>query len=227
MAANRLLPPVYPSALGGFDDEPTPVTSPPPKLPAEIPPLIVAASGIQVRRKPAHARNYGHIERVPRFIVVHCTDGHEGPTKDGDVAAMFADPNLLTRRSAHYVVDTDSVTQCVDDKLEAWHCGRTGNHRGIGIELCGRADQSYGQWHDSLSLPMLSIAARLIAELCKRYSIPAVYLTSPDLRADRAGITTHASVSLAWGESSHTDPGPGFPMVKLVNAVRTALGLVT
>jgi D-alanyl-D-alanine carboxypeptidase len=32
MAANRL-PPVFPPALGGFDDEPTPVTSVPPPLP--------------------------------------------------------------------------------------------------------------------------------------------------------------------------------------------------
>lgn len=225
MAGNRP-PPVFPSALGGFDDEPTPVTAPRP-LPEVIPPLIVAALALNIHRKPASPRNHGQIERVPRIIVVHCTDGHEGPAKDGDVAAMFQDPNLLPRRSAHYVVDTDSVTQCVDDRLEAWHCGRTGNHRGIGIELCGRADQTYESWHDSLSLPMLSIAARLIAELCRRHSIPAAYLSSPDLRADRAGITTHASVSLAWGESSHTDPGPGFPMVKLVNAVRVALGLVT
>lgn len=223
MAENKL-PPVFPSALGGFDEEPTPVTTLRP-LPTEIPPLIVAAPAITIHRKPAHPRNYAHIERVPRLIVVHCTDGHEGPAKDGDVAAMFQDPELKPRRSAHYIVDTDSVTQCVDDRLEAWHCGRTGNHRGIGVELCGRSDQSYDQWHDSNSLPMLSIAARLIAELCRRHTIPAAYLTSPDLRADRTGITTHASVSLAFGESSHTDPGPAFPMVKLINAVRSALGL--
>jgi len=223
MAVNRL-PPVYPAALGGFDDEPTPVTSRPPQLPEVIPPLIVAAPSVQIKRKPASPKNHGHLERVPKLIIVHCTDGHEGPTKDGDVAAMFADPDLKPRRSAHYVIDTDSVTQCVPDNLEAWHCGRTGNQRGIGIELCGRANQSYDQWHDALSLPMLSIAARLIAELCTRHNIPAVHLASPDLMANRGGITTHASVSIAWGESSHTDPGPGFPMVKLVAAVRTALG---
>lgn len=226
MAVNRL-PPVFKAALGGFDDEPTPVTNtrPPPLPLLEVPPLIVAAPALQIRRIPASPRNYGHVERVPRLIVVHCTDGHEGPSKDGDVAAMFTDPELKPRRSSHYVVDTDSVTQCVPDNLEAWHCGRTGNHRGIGIELCGLASQSYAQWHDSNSLPMLQIAARLIAELCKRHNIPAVYLSSPDLKADRPGITTHSSVSLAWGESNHTDPGPGFPMVKLVSAVRVALGL--
>lgn len=225
MARNDL-PPVFKPALGRFDEDPTPVTGQPPKLPDEIPPLIVAVDSFQLRKRPASPRNHSHIERVPRLIVVHCTDGHEGPTKDGDVAAMFADPELKPRRSAHYVVDTDSVTQCVEDKLPAWHCGSTGNERGIGIELCGRGDQSYLQWHDSLSLPMLQIAARLIADLCKRHSIPAVYLNSPDLRANRMGITTHASVSLAWSETSHTDPGHGFPMVKLVNAVRAALGLV-
>ncbi len=214
--------PVFP-ALGSTvsDDEKTPVTRTQPALT----PAIVAAAAINIRRKPAHSNNYGHGERSPKLIVIHCTDGHEGPNKDADVAAMFADANLHPRRSAHYVVDTDSVTQCVDDNMQAWHCGKTGNRLGIGIELCGKASQSYDQWHDSLSLPMVQIAARLVANLCQKHNIPCVYLTSRQLLEGRSGVTTHASVSIAWGESTHTDPGPGFPMVKLVNAAREALGL--
>ena len=223
--ATGKLPPVFP-ALGSFEDDAvTPVTQSRPAI--TIAPVIEAAVSMNLRRRPAHANNYTHVARKPTLIIIHCTDGHEGLRKDEDVAAMFADPNLHPRRSAHYVVDTDSVTQCVDDELQAWHCGKTGNQRGIGIELCGKASQSYDQWHDSLSMPMLRIAARLVATLCDRHLIPCVYLTSRELVAGKSGVTTHASVSLAFGESTHTDPGAGFPMVKLVSAARAALGVPT
>lgn len=214
---------MFKPGLGPFDDdEPTDVTGYKPK-PPEIMPPIVAAVTMHLKRKKAHPSNHGHAERVPKLIVIHSTEGHEGPNKDIDVSAMFARGDLEKKRSAHYVVDSDSVTHCVDDNLPAWHCGKTGNRLGIGIELCGRASQSYESWHDEFSLPMLCIAARLIAELCKRHGIPPVHVTSNELRAGASGITTHASISIAWGETNHTDPGKEFPMSKLVSAVAIAM----
>lgn len=197
-----------------------------PSLPNE--PKIVAVPGpLTIKRKPAHHTNYSaHPRMSPRFIVVHATDGHEGFRKDDDVAAMFAGP-LEKPRSANYVVDTDSVTRCVPDLMTAYHCGKTGNAFGIGVELCGRASQSRAEWLDTLSLPMLCIAARLISDLCRHYSIPPVVANDRDLYAGRGGITTHSFVSLTWKESSHHDPGPGFPLGSLVMAVRDDLLLVS
>lgn len=37
------------------------------------------------------------------------------------------------------------------------------------------------------------------------------------------GITTHAYVSRAWKQSTHWDPGPGFPFHEFVAAVAKAM----
>lgn len=161
--------------------------------------------------------------RTIEFVVIHCTDGHRGIHKDDDVAAMFARADLRKRRSCHYVVDSDSVTQCVSDLDVAWHCGRNGNARSIGIELCGRARQTRAQWLDELGLPMLGLAAQLTAELCARHGLPPKLVDAAELRAGLRGITTHAEVTDAWRQTRHTDPGPGFPLSDFVDAVRRQL----
>lgn len=176
---------------------------------------------VLVKQTPAFRGNYAWRRRRKhvRFIVLHCTDGHEGIHKDDDVAAMFARRNLKPRRSCHYVVDTDSATQCVPDAYAAWHCGRNGNRWGIGIELCGRARQTRQQWLDELSLPMLRIASRLTADLCHRHGIEPVFLDHNALRAGGRGITSHVEVGAAWRQTRHTDPGPNFPLDLFMKAV--------
>jgi hypothetical protein len=53
-------------------------------------------------------------------------------------------------------------------------------------------------------------AARLVARLCAELGLPATRLGPDELKADRRGITTHASVTEAFKRSSHVDPGgPG------------------
>ncbi len=180
---------------------------------------------LQPRDVPAHATNYSRTVRHPTVIVLHATQGHEGVNADTDCAAMFARPFPPgeKKRSAHYVADADSVTRCVRDELTAFHCGHHGNAIGIGIELCGRADQTRAQWLDAMSLPMLCIAARLCADLCVTWAIPARVLTAGELVIGLHGLTTHACVSAAWRETDHTDPGPGFPLDAFVAAVAEAM----
>lgn len=187
--------------------------------------LIVATPvPLAIKDRPADRRNYSRMLRTEtRFIVLHSTEGHEGCGKDTDVAEMFADPQLDKPRSAHYVVSTDGVTRCVPDGMMAWHSGHTGNHLGIGIELCGTAAQTPEQWFDALSLPMLQLAARLVADLCIAFSIPVMALSDRDLMLGMSGITSHNAVSKAWHESNHTDPGPSFPFNAFVSAVAMAV----
>lgn len=54
---------------------------------------------------------------------------------------------------------------------------------------------------------MLDRTARLTAELCLHYGIPPYFRKAGELRDGRHGVTTHRQVSLAWGQSSHWDPG--------------------
>jgi N-acetyl-anhydromuramyl-L-alanine amidase AmpD len=192
--------------------------------PLAIAPRIIAVKRLPpVKWRPAHPHNFSTAKRIEvQCVVLHCTDGHEGFTKDDDCAAMFADANLKPARSAGYVVDADSVCQCVADMQIAYHCGHTGNQRGIGIELCGLANQTDAQWHDDVSLKTLGIAAKLVADLCRRYTLPVHFVNAAGLRAGASGITTHAEVSAAWHESNHSDPGIGFPILEFIAAVVTA-----
>lgn len=196
----------------------------PPPMPPIPEPAIIAARGYILRVRPASRSNYSELKRLsPSVIVLHCTDGCEGTTKDDDTAAMFAG-ELKKKRSAHYVVDADSVTRCVPDLMTAWHCGHHGNAIGLGIELCGRASQTRAQWLDAFSLPTLSLAARLCADLCLAYEIPPSVANEVALRAGQPGITTHAYVAKAFPkDTDHTDPGPGFPLASFVAAVARAM----
>jgi N-acetyl-anhydromuramyl-L-alanine amidase AmpD len=196
------------------------------ELPATAPvdAFDAAPHPVRIKTKLAAPTNYQQrrARRAIQFIVIHCTDGHEGFRKDDDVAAMFAKADLKPRRSCHYVVDTDSVTQCVPDQSIAWHCGKSGNLRGLGIELCGFAKQTRAEWLDALSLPMLRIAARLTRDLCQAYGLPMHFVNAAALRQGAPGITTHAEVGVAWRETNHTDPGRHFPMDLFLRAVASA-----
>lgn len=193
----------------------------PPALPE---PRIVVPDEITLCYMPAHLSNYSRVVRTPSLIVLHATQGCEGKTKDADVAAMFSRPFPpgQKKRSAHYAVDADSATRSVSDEMTAWHCGHHGNARGIGIELCGMANQTRAEWFDELSLATMQVAARLVADLCARWRIPAVVVNERALVAGESGITTHAFVSAAWHETNHYDPGAGFPLGSFVAAVAAA-----
>lgn len=204
-------------------EERAPARKGPPPLPDE--PVIVAVPGpLALKQKPAARSNYGGRRTLPpRVIALHCTDGHEGFTKDDDVAAMFANPHLTPERSAGYVVDSDSATQCVSDDFIAWHCGRTGNLIALSIEFCGFAKQTRADWLDKLSLSMLNIGARLVADLLAKHKLPVMLVNAEGLIHAQSGITTHAFISQAFKQSTHTDPGPGFPLAAFISAVARAM----
>ena len=94
------------------------------------------------KQRLAHRSNYGS-SRAPstiKFIVIHYT-ANDGDTDENN-GNYFA--NNVTKTSAHYFVDDDSMTQTVPDNYIAYHCGTTGtykhiacrNSNSIGIEIC-------------------------------------------------------------------------------------------
>ena len=60
----------------------------------------------------------------------------------------------------------------------------------------------------------------IINEWAKRWGVPFEALTHDALLVGRRGITTHASVSKAFRRSTHWDPGPSFPLARLVELAR-------
>lgn len=185
---------------------------------------LVAAPTLTLKQRPAHSDNFSHAKRTPRFIVLHATHGAEGINKDEQGSVEIANPLPKgKRKSYHYIVDADSATCCVEAVYTAWHAGKTGNQLGIGIEICGRADQTLEQWLDQYSLPTLQNAIRLCVDLCREWRFPAVLLDQQALLAGHSGITTHAIVSHTWKDSDHWDPGPGFPLNPFIEAVKREL----
>lgn len=195
-----------------------------PQNPAQKPSLIAAPAPLVVKQLPAALSNYSRVVRTPSNIILHCTDGHEGLTQDTDGATEISKPLPKgTEKSFHYIVDGDSVTQCVEDQYVAWHARKRGNAIGIGIEMCGRANQTREQWFDPISLATMRLTARLCADLCIRHSLPATLVKADGLLQDMKGITTHNFVAQAFKQSDHFDPGPNFPLDEFIEAVRLAV----
>jgi N-acetyl-anhydromuramyl-L-alanine amidase AmpD len=170
---------------------------------------------------PPASFSYGRVAGQPTVVVIHSTEGSEGPQSAEDGAAY--DQRRTDGTSTHFFVDTDSVIQCVRTTDRAHHARATGNKIGIGFELCGRAGQTSTQWHDAASAPMLRLAATYVAKCCRKYDIPVRRLTVAQLRDGEKGICGHVDITNAFGESTHTDPGPNFPWTEMLEMVQAEL----
>lgn len=130
--------------------------------------------------------------------------------------------NGTTGGSWHYAVDADEAFQCSFDSYVCWHAPPNGNS--IGIEMADRPGTGTGRlgilrWQTPRNRRMLRRTARLTAELCLAYDLPLALLTVEGVRAGRRGIATHHTVSEAFGQSSHWDPG-AWPSAKFLRMVR-------
>lgn len=107
--------------------------------------------------------------------------------------------------SCHYGTDPCEDRQYVYDNTVAYHAPP--NEGSIGIEMCDPQQGPDSRWDDAEHEAMLDRAAALTRQLCLAYDVPMVWLMADDLRAGKRGITDHENVSLAWGQTHHTDPG--------------------
>ena len=182
------------------------------------PPRVAAAEEESVAYPFVESPNVTRRASRPIDVVVmHTMEIRERPDAAEICARWFATP--VSRVSAHYCVDADSVIQCVREKDIAWHA-RGGNTNSIGVELAGFANQTTRDWDDPYSAAVLERAAALVADVCRRRRIPVRWLVAGDLVAGRRGLTGHAEVSRAFGKSDHWDPGDGFPVESFVDRVR-------
>lgn len=150
-----------------------------------------------------------------RRIVIHDEEHPFDDQSAEGVARMFKSSDR--KASAHYIVDADSVVRCVADKDVAYHAPP--NKGSIGVERDGFATFTRAQWLSDYGTKAGLRQAQLVAELCVEHDVPPVRLTVEQLRQGAHGICGHVDVSLAFGKSTHTDPGPGFPWPEFMTCV--------
>lgn len=171
--------------------------------------LLLLALGAGARELPAWlpARWFTPGRPGPvRLVVLHSTEG--GTARS--VAGMFASGE--SRTSAHYVIDASETIACVREEDQAW--GAPGaNAAGVHVEICGWARWTSAEWQASGVLPRV---AHLVAGICARHGLPVERVDVAGLKSGARGITTHADVSQAFGQTDHTDPGPGFPLADVI-----------
>ena len=156
--------------------------------------------------------------------VLHDMEASEFSGRAESTAAYFANPSDGRQVSAHFCVDDNSVVQCVDEDDSAWTVGnRPGNNRGVNWELSGFARQSRAEWLDAFGIAMFAQLAPIMAASMRRWGIPNRWCTIDDLLARRPGLTTHNDLRIAFGVTTHTDPGPDFPRDHLLKVVAAAL----
>lgn len=163
---------------------------------------------------PARRSSAGSNKPIRR-IVIHST---VSPCRAGQAektAAYFRSEKA--GGSAHYAVDPYEVVQCVFDSVIAWHAPP--NAHSLGVELCEYPAPTMDRWREAEHRLLFRRAAKLVAELCLAYDIPPYFVGPMGLRLGRKGVTTHASVSKAFGQSSHWDPG-SWPRRAFMRAVR-------
>jgi N-acetyl-anhydromuramyl-L-alanine amidase AmpD len=154
----------------------------------------------------------GRPDGPPLWIVVHDMEASETRTRAEATANYFATLPDGRSVSSHYTADSDSVVQCVRLGDVAFTVGnRPGNYRGINWEFSGFAAQTRAQWLDPFGVAMFALAAPYIRDDAKKYGIPLVRRTVAELRARMPGVTSHNDLRLAFGNTTHTDPGPNFP----------------
>lgn len=158
-------------------------------------------------------RNYTATRTTKRYIAIHNTANDASAENEASYAKRRTDSV-----SSHYYVDSNSVVQSLNTDYRAWHAGsKTGNDRAISYEITGVNGWSRAQWLDRVAWGLL---AAQIRKDCAAHNIVARDLTVTQIKAGSlTGVITHNEMRLAWGGTTHTDPGPNFPMDHLLALV--------
>lgn len=160
-------------------------------------------------------RNYGGNKTTKKWIVIHNTSNDAPAVNEASYAKRRTDSV-----SSHYYVDDERIIQSLNTDYRAFHVGSsTGNSGGIAYEITGVNGKSRSWWLANVRWDLL---AAQIRKDCAAHSITPRLLSVQDIKDGKTGIMTHDQARQAWGGTTHTDPGPNFPMDHLLAQVKGA-----
>lgn len=150
------------------------------------------------------------------WIIIHCTAGSDAKGATG-TAAYFRMQSA--GGSAHFITDSDECIRCAADNVVCWHAPPNPHELGIEME-CSLANRGQGHWTRADHIAMMKITAKLTAEKCVEYNIPPVKITAAQRKAGVHGVCGHWDVTIAFGQSTHTDPEIYFPWTQFMAWVK-------
>lgn len=151
--------------------------------------------------------NSGYRTSPPRLGVFHTTENSD--TTDAEAVARWQQ-NRSNESSYNVLFGTGGKSvRSNDDNIVPWSAMWSGNHAGLHGSAIGRASRSREDW---LKFPkQMEVMAEWAADVHKRHGIPLIWRDAAEVAAGKWGFCGHKEISDAFKESTHTDPGPGFP----------------
>ena len=167
--------------------------------------------------------DYDDRDSLKYGIAIHNTSNDASDTAEAAYATRRTDGV-----SSHFYADADSVTQSIDTADKVGHAGSAnGNENAICVEITGSNGKSREWWLANVAWDLLGRALAAVirshwpdGSFQVRRASAAEMKANPKVRA----FYGHDDMRLAWGGTTHTDPGPGFPWDRLFTAVNAALG---
>lgn len=181
-----------------------------------------------------HPDRYGPAKTLGanRLLVVHTSEGGETANAAENLCGFLATKgdhfNGATGNwfgaSYQYITDTDEgVFPATGDGVVAYAAAGA-NHDGIHFCIPGKAGQTRAQWLDADSTQHMASLAWAMKRKSLEHDIPLVKLTVAQVKDGKSrGYCSHHDVSLAFGKSTHTDPGKDFPWDVLANLLAPPL----
>lgn len=157
----------------------------------------------------------------PRLLVIHTA---EGARTAEDLGAWFQSPKGAKGSSHAGIGQAGDYAEYVRYADTAWTAPPI-NDDADQVELCGFAKWTRAQWLEHPK--MLETLARWLAWRAQVRGIPLRHVKGTTLRLGRAGVTTHVDVNKVWKQSSHWDPGTGFPMDLVLTRAKAILAAGT
>lgn len=157
---------------------------------------------------------YADADGTKYAIAIHNTSNDATAADEAAYATRRTDGT-----SSHFYVDSSTIIQSLDTDDRAGHAGsRQGNEHAISFEIMGFNHWKRERWIKSVAWDKLGMVC---ATICKRYGIPVQRISPNVMRQNPKvrGFYSHDDMRLAWGGTTHTDPGPNFPWDILFSSV--------